>query len=167
MIVFRIWILIGSGFKWISGSGSKQAKIVPPKRKKFHVWRVLCWPAGFSSWSLNAHDVFFFKKFFAFKHFFAWIRILNRLDLKWVNPDPKRILNTLSWSVTINGTRNGIKLVWEYVHVQYLRLAWFRAIHSLLSRLFYTTLPFRTGKKSNLLKDFLVAFTVCIILYLL
>jgi hypothetical protein len=38
-----------------SGSGSRQAKTVPPKKeklKKFHVGRVLCWARGFS-WSLN------------------------------------------------------------------------------------------------------------------
>ncbi len=32
--MFRIRIRIGSGFNWDSGSGSKQAKIVPQKRKK-------------------------------------------------------------------------------------------------------------------------------------
>ncbi len=47
---------------------------------------------------------FDFKKFFAFKHF-AWIRILNRLDLKSVNPDPKNILNSLSGSL-FNHQRN-------------------------------------------------------------
>ncbi len=30
-----------------------EAKSVPPKMKKFHVWRVLCWAGGFT-WSLNA-----------------------------------------------------------------------------------------------------------------
>ncbi len=38
--VERIRIGIGSGFNWVSGSGSRQAKIVPQKRKKiikFHV----------------------------------------------------------------------------------------------------------------------------------
>jgi hypothetical protein len=54
------WIRIQMGsadryLDWESGSGSRQAKIVPKtkeKMKKFNVCSVLCWAGGFS-WSVN------------------------------------------------------------------------------------------------------------------
>ncbi len=40
VLVFRIRILLGSGFKWVSGSGPREAKIASKKEKmkKFSVF---------------------------------------------------------------------------------------------------------------------------------